>query len=135
MFPDKSPGPYGFPTIFYQKCWYIVSKDISNAIFEFFRRSKLLKSWNTTFPYLLPKTLGANEFKKFRLISLCNCVYNIITKIITKRLQKYLALFISLKQYGFVKGRQLIDGIIAMHETINSLHGIKEEGILLKLDM
>lgn len=135
MSPNKSFGPDGFPARFYQKCWHIVGKDITNAISEFFRRSKLLKSWNTTFLALLPKTLGANELKKFRLISLCNYVYKIITKILTKRLQKYLALLISPEQDGFVKGRQITDSIIAMHETINSLHSRKEEGMLLKLDM
>ena len=42
---------------------------------------------------------------------------------------------ISAEQTGYVKGRQILDGIILSHETIPSLKSSKKSGILLKLDL
>ena len=42
---------------------------------------------------------------------------------------------ISAEQTGYVKGRQILDGIILSHETIHSLKSSKKSGMLLKLDL
>lgn len=62
-------------------------------------------------------------------------IYRIITKILVNRLKTLLPKLISTEQDGFVKGQQIIDGIITMHETLHTIKGKKEETMCIKLDM
>ena len=73
--------------------------------------------------------------EKFRLVSLCNVIYKIISKVIANRVWILLPLLISPEQAGFVKGQQIMDGIILVHETIHSLKNGKILGMLLKLNL
>ena len=95
----------------------------------------ILKSLNETFLTLIPKDSGTEDPGKLRPIALCNVIYKIITKTIANRLHLLLPLIISSEQAGFVEGRQILDGIILIHETIHSIKIGKILGMLLKLDL
>jgi len=82
-----------------------MGRDIEDVVMEFFMKNNLLKSWNTTIFTLVPKIPRTNEFKNFIPISLCNCVFKIIIKLLTPRLQKHLRIIIYQEKYGFVYGR------------------------------
>lgn len=41
----------------------------------------------------------------------------------------------SFEQDDFVRDRQIIDGIILMHEVVHSIKSSKEEAMIIKLDM
>ena len=90
---------------------------------------------NATFLTLIPKEIGSEDPGKFRPIALCNVIYKIITKVIANRLRPLLPILISPEQAGFVEGRQILDGIILVHEVIHSLKQDKTPGMLLKLDL
>ena len=68
-------------------------------------------------------------------ISICNVNYKIITKVIDNRIKMTLQLLISLEKFGFVEGRKIMDGIILVHEVIQSLKKTKILGMMLKLDI
>jgi len=51
------------------------------------------------------------------------------------RLADILPKIISIEQDNFVKNRQIDNGIILMHETLHSIKTLKEEAIIIKLDM
>lgn len=57
----------------------------------------------------------------YRLISLCNTVHKIITKIIVARIRPYLEKLISPLQAAFVPGRKGVDNAIIVQEVIHSL--------------
>ena len=95
----------------------------------------VLKIFNATFLALIPKWEGAYYPGNFKPISLCNVIYKIITKVIANRLKPLLPGLISLEQPGFAEGKQILDGIIAIHETIHSLKCTKRPQILIKLDI
>ncbi len=133
---DKSPGPNGFPTFFFQTYWLIIIKrNFVKAVQEFFGAKSILKEINSTFLVLIPKVPGADTLDKFRPINLCNSFYKIISKVLTLRLLKLLPLIISQQQFGFVPSRQILDSIIMVHEVIHSMEAGKREGMLLELDM
>ena len=91
-------------------------------IVEESRTSKgVLKDFNATFLTLIPKSEGADAPGKFRPIALCNVIYKITLKVIANRLKPLLPGIISPEQSGFVEGRQILDGIITVQETIHSL--------------
>ena len=95
----------------------------------------MLKALNATFLALIPKEKGMEDPVKLRPIALCNVIYKIISKVIANRLRPLLPFLISPEQVGFVEGRQILDGIILVHETIHSVKNRKFQGMLLKLDL
>lgn len=132
---NKAPGPNGLPMFFFQEFWDIVGKDVSSGVKKIFGARKLLKEINGTFISLIVKIQGDDSINKFRLISLCNSFYKIISKVLTSRLLKVLPSLISHQQNGFVLGRQIIESIITIHENIHSLVLAKKWGFILKLDL
>ena len=95
----------------------------------------MLKALNATFLALIPKENGTEDPGKLRLIALCNVIYKIISKVIANRLRPLLPFLIYPEQVGFVEGRQIMDGIILVHETIHLVKNGKFQGMLLKLDL
>ena len=80
-----------------------------------------------TFLNLIPKEVGENNLENFIPIALCNVIYKIISKVIMNRLKPLLPNLISPEQSGFVEGRQILDGVILVHEVIHSLKSTRRQ--------
>jgi hypothetical protein len=93
------------------------------------------RSINSTFIALIPKVNGSASFGDFRPIALCNLCYKIITKIIANRIRPILSRTISKEQFGFLKGRQIIDAIGTVQECIHSIREKKLQAMILKIDL
>ena len=111
MSPIKSPGPDGFPPIFYQKYWHIIGEDVSHAVLTCLNSGKILKAINHTHITLIPKVKNPESVADFRPISLCNVIYKIISKVLTNRLKSILPQIVSESQSAFVPGRLITDNI------------------------
>ena len=68
-------------------------------------------SLNLTFLALILKMDKPQTFVDFRPISSCNLLYKLIAKVIAVRLKPFLDLGISPEQFGFLKGRHIIEPI------------------------
>lgn len=99
------------------------------------RTGQILKAFNATFLMSIPKEHGADMLGKFRLISLCNVILKIITKVMANRLKPLMSGLISLEKMGFIEGRKILDGIILTHEMIHSLKQAKAPRMLIKVDL
>ena len=75
-------------------------------------------SFNSTFIALIPKVNNHVSLNDFRPISLCSCIYKVVSKVITHRLKRILSEHITDEQFGFLEGRQI-------HEAI----GVSQEGL------
>ena len=82
--------------------------------------NKLGGSTNSAFLALIPKEKGAVSLNRFKLISLCNTSYKILTKVIANRLKTILPLIVLENQGGFIKGRHIADNIILVQEALHS---------------
>jgi hypothetical protein len=93
----KSPRLDGFTVDFYQAYWLVVNNEVWEAVEDFRKYKKVLPSFNATFLTLIYKEDKVENPNKFHPITLCNVIYNLISKIITNRLKPLLPSLISPK--------------------------------------
>jgi len=104
---DKSPGPDGWTIEFYITFFDILADDLLKIV-ELCRQSgRLSMAIKSTFIALIPKADHPSTFNDFRPISLCNCLYKIISKIIANRLKPILSRHISSEQFAFLDHCQI----------------------------
>lgn len=136
--PHKAPGPDGIPAFFFQEHWSIVKNDILNTVHAFFHLGYLSKTLNHTYITLVPKINFPDDVTHFRLISLCNVIYKVISKILVNRLKPFMDELITPFQNTFIRGRSITDNILLAHEILDMLEkkkGRKNGFGVLKIDM
>ena len=102
---DKSPGPDGWTIDFFLGLFDFLGRDLLKVVEDSRLAGWIPASFNSTFIALIPKSDNATSLNDFRLISLCNCVYKIISKVIALRLKTILSAHVSAEQFGFLEGR------------------------------
>jgi len=83
---------------------------------------------------LLPKVVDAERIQQFRPICLLNCLYKWITKVLTLRLESVADKVILHSQTAFMKGRNIMYGVMAHHEILHETKRSNKTGVVLKLD-
>ena len=72
---------------------------------------------------------------EYRRISLCNCIYKIISKTIARRIKAVLSLGVSGEQFGSLEGRQIHEAIGVAQEGLHSLKTRNTKGVVIKIDL
>ena len=134
MKPNKAPGPDNIPIEFLQHCWEIVKGEVM-LLFEWFHNNKQdVQHLNYGIITLLPKVVGMNKIQQFRPICLLCCIYKLITKVLTIRLEPFVDILFSRHRNAFIEKRDIMDGIMSLREILNHTYARKKSGIVLKLD-
>ena len=133
-YADGAPGPDGLPFLFYQVFWDVIKKDLMMLVNSFGKGQLDLDRLNYGMITLIPKEPEAKILKKFRPISLLNCSFKIFAKMLNNRLVVVADRLIASNQTAFIKGRYILESVVAAHEIIHEVHRSKEEGVMLKLD-
>jgi hypothetical protein len=63
-----------------------------------------------------------------------NVSFKIFTKVIAYRLSLVARKVIGPSQSAFLSGRNILEGVVVLHETLHELRRKKQKGIILKLD-
>ena len=121
-FPNKSPGPNGFPIDFYQFFGEMIKEDLMNMINDFHKGTLDISRIKYGVITLIPKTKDARKIQKFRPICLLKVSFKIITKVLMNRLSKVVNPIISPVQIAFIKGRYIMEGVVILHEALNTIH-------------
>ena len=83
---------------------------------------------------LIPKEPDAVVMKKFRPISLLNCIFKLFSKVLANRIGLVMNRITSPNQSAFIKGRYILESVVTAHEVIHSVHSSDSKGVVLKLD-
>jgi hypothetical protein len=132
-YAEGAPGSDGFSFLFYQVFWDIIKCDLMKLVKCFEANMLNLDRLNFAMITLLPKEPDAKTLKKFRPISLLNCSFKIFGKLLNNRLIKVANRLIASNQTVFIKGRYILESVVASHEIIHEVHR-KESVVVLKLD-
>jgi hypothetical protein len=133
-YEEGSLDPVGFSFLFYHKFWATIKKDSMALVRAFDKGDLSITRLNYTMVILVPKEENATSLKKFRPISLINCSFKVFAKSVNNRLENICDMLLAPNQTTFVKGRYILESVVAAHEII--YHTVKngEKGIVLKLD-
>jgi hypothetical protein len=131
---NKAPGPDGFPAKFYQKFWNTIKGDLMQMFHDLYAGDLPLFSLNFGVITLIPKIQEANVIQQYRLICLINTSFKIFTEVATNRLNSVVDHVISPTQTTFMRGRNILEGVVILHETVHELHRKKQSGVNLKID-
>jgi len=130
----KCPGPDGVNLGFFKEFWEVLKIDLLKFFAGFYRNGKLTKGLNSTFIALIPKVDSPQRVADFRPISLVSSVYKILSKVLANRLRKVVGNVVSDSQSTFIKGRQILDGILVANELIDDAKVKKKDLLKFKLD-
>lgn len=121
LLTNKALSPDGFTIEFFKVGWKFLGKKILD-ILEYSRRYQWLwAGLNATFLAPIPKKGEALDSSRFFLISLCNVIYKILSRILVRRLKPLFKTIIGLEKTSFVEGRKIFDGIMVAHEVVHTL--------------
>jgi hypothetical protein len=75
-----------------------------------------------------------NCIQQYKPICLLNVSYKIFTKVTTNRINQVVDHIISPSQTAFMRGRNILEGVIILHEAIHELHRKKQNKVIFKID-
>jgi hypothetical protein len=130
---NKAPGPDGFPAEFYQVFWEVVKGDLMALFHKLHQGSLPLYNLNFGTIILLPKCAEAVRIQQYRPICLLNASFKIFTKVLTNRLTSVAHRVIQPTQTSFLSDRNIMEGIVILHETIHKLHRKRSNWVIFKI--
>jgi hypothetical protein len=134
MEKNKATGPDGLPVEFYQHCWEIIKVDMVPLFQDFYLGVLDIKRINYEIITLLPKVKEDERIQRLRPICLLNCLYKWFTKCLTIRLEPVAARIIHKSQTTFIKGRNIMNNVLALHEILHETKLKRKIGVVLKLN-
>ena len=138
MHLTKALGPDGMSAIFFQKYWDVIGNDITCTVLNGLNSNMPIVDINRTNITLIRKTNNLSQMTDFRLISLSNVVYKLVSKVLANCLKIILPQIISENQSAFLSKRFITDNVLIAFELMHYLDH-KKEGkenfMTVKLDM
>jgi hypothetical protein len=131
---DTTPGPDGFPVMFFKKFWSLVKPYILDILNGFALGRVDIARLNLRVFTLIPKVHGAEDIRQFRPIVLINVIFKFVAKAYAIWLSPIVHRTIGRTQTTFVKGHHIHEGIVSLMEIIHETKSKRIRGVFLKLD-
>jgi len=119
---------------FIKEFWDILKDDVIRFIVEFHRNGRLTKGINNTFIALIPKVVSPQRLNDFKPISLVGSMYKILSKLLGNRLRLIMGSVILDSQSAFIKGRQILDGILVSNAVVDEARKCNKDLLMFKVD-
>jgi len=131
---NRSPNTDEFNLAFFKEFWHLLNNKIRIFFDPFHAKEIVPRGLLAYFVTRIPKINSPMELKDFRLVSLLGCTNKLLSKVLSRRLAKFMDLIISFSQSAFIKGRNLIDRVLVVDELVNFAKKAKKECLILKVD-
>ena len=132
---NKHPGADGLPYEFYKRFWDKVCPSLLAVCDEALASGALPASMTCGVVTLLYKGEGSRAvLKHYRPITLLNCDYKVIAKVLANRMAGPLAEVLDATQTGFLPGRWIGDNVLSHLEEVDYLRATSEPGCIIFLD-
>jgi hypothetical protein len=131
---NKSPGPDGFNFSFFKRFWELLKGEVGIMFQQFFHSASLPRSFSSYFVTLIPKVPSPIRIGDFRPISLLGSLYKMVANVLVGRLAPVMDKLIASNQSAFIKGRQPVDGVVAVNEVIDVARKYKKACLIFKVD-
>lgn len=83
---------------------------------------------------LLSKKTDVVRIEQFRPICLLNVSFKIFTKVGTNRLTQIAHSVVQPSQTAFMPDRNILEGVVVLHEMLHEIHTKKLDGVVFKVD-
>jgi hypothetical protein len=83
---------------------------------------------------MIPKVECPQRLGDYRPISLVGCLYKVLAKVLANRLREIIGSVVSDSQSAFVRGKQILDGILIANEASDEARSMNKELLMFKVD-
>jgi hypothetical protein len=132
---EKCPGADGFSNKFIKKFWNIFRVPLFRLAAFCYENNRLTDNFRSANIKLIPKKGDLSQLKNWRPISLLNCFYKIISRVLSNRLKVYMDKLTPCSQKGYSSTRRCQEVLIDIIEGINECKAKNKKGALLSLDI
>jgi len=132
---SSAPGADGISNRFIKHYWLYFKKPLLKLCNSCYEKNELPMSFRTANIKLIPKKGDLSKIKNWRPISLLNCFYKIISRVITSRIRKYIDKMTPICQKGYSSSRYCQEVLISIIEGIERCNFEKKKGAVISLDI
>ena len=111
----------------YQTFWDIINVDLLSLFTAFYNHELDIAKFNLASISLLPKKDDVITVRNFRPISLINCSFKLITKLLADRISIVMDSIIDSSQTAYIKGRFILDNVVCAHEILHQIKSTKQK--------
>ena len=131
----SAPGTDGISNKFIRHFWSFFCTPLRNYANHCFTTGQLTDSFRGAKIRLIPKKGDTSKIKNWRPISLLNCFYKILSRVLTNRLRLYIDKLTPVCQKGYSQTRQCQEVLISVSDCVSKCNRRNIQGALLSLDI
>jgi hypothetical protein len=132
---NTSPGIDSISNRFIKTFWHIFRVPLFEYAKCCYDKEILTENFRCAKVRLIPKKGDTSQLKNWRPISLLNCFYKIISRVVAFRLRKVMDKITKVGQKGFSSTKYCQEVLIGIVDTINHINYVNKSGVLLSLDI
>jgi exonuclease III len=132
---NTAPGIDSISNKFIKTFWPFFRKPLFDYTKHCYNKGTLTDNFRSAKIRLIPKKGDLTKLSNWRPISLLNCFYKIISRVIATRLRKVMDKITKVAQKGFSGNKYCQEVLIGIVDSINTVKHTRRNGALISLDI
>jgi exonuclease III len=132
---NSSPGIDGLSNKFIKKYWNYFRVPLHNYTIHCLTEGRLTENFRVAKIRLIPKKTDPKKISNWRPISLLNCFYKIVSRVLTNRLIRVSDKITKIGQKGYSKSKWCQEVAITLFDSIADCKTRQKSGCIVSLDI